>query len=143
MLRLFPFRLAAAAVAAATGLTVTACNSSTPTNPTPVETPTAVSETFEGTLTVNGAVTHPFVVQRAGTVTLQLSGLEPSSGVAIGASIGTWNGQVCDIKLANDAAVLNVVVTGTAATSGNFCARVYDVGKLTGPVAYQVVVTHF
>jgi hypothetical protein len=105
-------------------------------------TPTAITETFEGTVTVNGANTHPFIVLTAGTVVARVTALEPAEAV-IGLSIGTWNGATCSVVLANDNATTNASVTGSATTTGNYCARVYDVGKLTAAVPYQITVTHF
>jgi predicted small lipoprotein YifL len=58
-----------------------------PTQPTPV----AVTETFTGTLTVNGAVTHRFSVDRAGTVSAQVKTLSEQAAV-LGVSLGTFNG---------------------------------------------------
>jgi hypothetical protein len=34
-------------------------------------------------------------------------------------------------------------VTGTAQQTGNFCVRIYDVGKLTASTNYTIDVTHF
>ena len=130
MVRLFPTILTLAAT-----LVLAGCgddsSSNTPTGPTPV----AVTETFSGTLNPNGGITHSFVVQQAGNVTAVLT--------TIGLSLGTWNGQACQIILANDNAVQGNSVIGTATTLGNFCARVYDVGKLTGLTDYEISVTHF
>ena len=60
-------------------------------------TPTSVTETFEGTLTINGAFTQPFVVQTAGTVTATLTVLDPTDAV-VGMSMGTWNGITCALE---------------------------------------------
>ena len=123
-------------------LTASACSdNSTPSGPT-APTPTAVTETFDGTLTVNGAVTQPFAVGTAGTVVVRLVALEPADAV-IGVSIGTWNGVTCQIVIANDNATSGASATGNATATGNYCVRVYDVGKLTQSVGYQVTVTHF
>jgi hypothetical protein len=115
--------------------------SSTPSGPTGPP-PTAVTETFDGTLTVNGAVTQPFVVGTAGTVQLQLAALEPADAV-IGVGIGTWNGVSCQIVIANDNATSGASAIGNATATGNYCVRVYDAGKLTRSVGYQITVTHF
>jgi hypothetical protein len=123
---------------------VSACSNSgldNPTSPTPTP-PAAITETFDGTLTVNGAATHPFAAQRSGNVVAQLTALEPDATATVGLSLGTWNGSTCQILLANDLAVLNASVIGVAQAAANFCVRVYDVGKLTAGVAYQIVVTH-
>jgi hypothetical protein len=111
----------------------------TPTAPTPV----AITEPFNGDLNPNGGRTHPFVVQQAGQVSARLTALAPDDTLTVGLSLGTWNGQVCQIILANDAAVLNVTVTGSAQQTGQFCVRVYDVGRLTASITYQIDVTHY
>jgi hypothetical protein len=120
-----------------------ACGDDTPTTPTTPTSPTAITEQFSESLNPNGGRTHPFIVQQAGTVSVRLSALSPDDTVTVGLSLGTWNGQVCQIILANDAAVLNVAVTGTAQQTGQFCVRVYDVGKLTASTDYTVDITHF
>jgi hypothetical protein len=121
----------------------TACgSSSTPTTPTDSDA-VSVTESFTDTLTVNGAKTQPFTASRAGTVTATITALSPDATVTVGLSLGTWNGSACQIIIANDAAVLNTVVTGTAQATGNFCVRVYDVGKLTAATDYTLAVTHF
>ena len=113
----------------------------TPTDPTPTR-PTT-TETFSGTLTVNGAATHPFTATGSGTMTLTLTTLSPDSAATIGVSLGTFNGTTCQIVLANDNATQGAVVTGNAGAAGNFCARVYDVGRLGAPTDYTLTVVHF
>src|SRR5688572_31440323 len=56
--------LSAFAFVLAIGLSASACDSDDPTGPTE-EAPVAVTETFSGTVTLNGAVRHEFVTQRA------------------------------------------------------------------------------
>jgi predicted small lipoprotein YifL len=109
-----------------------------PTQPSPV----AIVETFKATLTVNGAQTHSFPVDRPGTVTAQVKALSDQA-VTLGISLGTWNGAACQIIISNTAAVLNTTVVGTATTAGQFCVWLNDVGKLTAGVDYSVDVSHF
>ena len=104
--------------------------------------PTAITETFEGTLTINGATTHPFVVAQPGLASAVLTTISPDTAT-VGVSLGTWNGQGCQIILANDNATQNISVVGEARTAGNFCVRIHDVGKLTAPADYLLTVTHF
>lgn len=124
------------------GLIATGCGDDdrtpAPSDPTP---PTAITETFSGTVTVNGAVTNPFSNTRAGIISARLTSLSVE-GAVVGLSLGTWNGQVCQIILANDNATVSSGVTGSA-TVGAFCVRVYDVGKLTRSVDYEVTVEHY
>jgi predicted small lipoprotein YifL len=109
-----------------------------PSQPSPV----ATVETFNATLTVNGAQTHSFPVDRPGTVTAQVKTLSDQAAT-LGISLGTWNGAACQIIISNTAAVLNTTVVGTATTAGQFCVWLNDVGKLTAGVDYSVDVTHF
>lgn len=129
-------------------------NNNTITNPGNQTPPTLVTETFEGTVTVNGAITQPFVVQTAGNVVATLTALDPASvtvggetkDTVVGLSLGTFNGIVCAVgapTFANDNAKVGVSLTGSATATGNYCARVYDVGKLTQATAFQLTVTHY
>ena len=107
-----------------------------PTSPTPVP----QIEVFSGTLTRNGAATHTFTSQAGGTVTASLTSISPDA--VVGLSLGTWNGLACQVVIANDAAVLNTVVTGTVSAIGNLCVRVYDVGQFAEPTSYEVQILH-
>ena len=133
--------LASTALGAALG--AAACGSDPLLNPTPGTPPTSVTETVNNTITVNGAHTDPFTVSTIGTVTAKITALAPDDTVTIGLSLGTWNGATCTLIITNDAAALNTTVTGTAQTIGQFCVRVYDVGKLTAPTDYSIDITHF
>jgi hypothetical protein len=120
-----------------------------PAPPTAPDDPTPIVETFQSDdtgdhppLNPNGGRTHSFSVQQAGAVSARLTALGPDDTVHVGLSLGTWNGQVCQIILRNDDAVLNTTVTGSAQT-GNFCVSIYDIGRLTGLTTYQITVTHF
>jgi hypothetical protein len=120
------------------------CGSDPFTTPTAPSTPaTTVTELFEGTLTVNGAATYPFTVAQPGTATASLTALSPDSSVVVGLSLGTWNGSACQIILANDAASQGASVVGNATSIGSFCARIYDVGKLTAATDFVVTLTHY
>ncbi len=122
---------------------VAACNSNnnlnTPTTPT---TPTTVTETFSDTLGPNSARTHSFSSQASGTVTATLTMLAPDSELVIGLSLGTWNGSVCQIVLANDRATQSTVVTGSVSSFGSLCVRIYDVGNITSAITYEITVVH-
>ena len=136
MLRL-TFAMILALAAALTG----ACGDDDPVTPTEPS-PTEITEVFSGTLTPNGGFTHTFEVQRAGAATVRISGLEPSDAV-IGLSMGPFSGQACVQQLARDNAVSGTSIAGSA-SSGAFCVRVFDAGgTLTGPVDYELTVTHF
>jgi len=118
------------------------CNSNTPTTPTAPEVVTT-TETFSGSININGGATHTFFTTATGTVTATLTVLDPAETGTIGLSMGTWNGVSCAIVIASDKAVLTQVVTGTVSTTaGSLCIRVYDTGSVIGPTNYEVQVVH-
>jgi hypothetical protein len=111
-----------------------------PTTPDPV----ISTETASGTLTVNGGQTHPFFTSATGPIVATLTSLgEAPADTTIGFSLGTLAGASCNIVLANDQALVSSVLNGTVSTlGGRLCVRVYDVGRLTGPVEYTFTVSH-
>jgi hypothetical protein len=136
-----PFRRALLAVLIAATVSAAGCDDDTTTPIEPTLPPT-VTESFSGTITPNGAATHPFATQRSGSVEVTLVSVSPDSSVVLGLSLGTWNGVVCQIILANDNATQGAVVSGTVTSFGTLCVRVYDVGRFTEPVSYEVQVVH-
>lgn len=132
------------AVALAAAVLPAGCGDDGPVTPTqPSTPPPTVTTEFSGTLTVNGAATHPFVTGRSGQITVTLTELAPNSAAVIGVSLGTWNGVTCQTVLANDNATQAAQIIGNAGNAGNFCVRVYDVGRLAAPTTYALAVVHF
>lgn len=111
-----------------------------PTTPDPV----IVTETFTGTLTVNGAATHNVFTGATGVVNATLTSLGENAPAKVGLSLGTLGSTaVCTVVLHNDSAAVSSALTGTVSTlAGSLCLRIYDVGALTGPVDYTITVTH-
>src|SRR5689334_23977926 len=107
-------------------LFVSACggddSGDTPTTPPPADT----TEAFQGVLALNGAFTHSFTVTGATQMTAQLVSLSPDSTLAVGLALGTWNGSICQIVLANDQTRQGDVVVGATNQAGDFCVRIYD-----------------
>jgi hypothetical protein len=111
-----------------------------PTTPDPV----IVTETFSGTLNVNGAATHNVFTGATGTVNATVTSLGENAPAKVGISLGTLGSTaVCTVVLSNDNAAVSSALTGTVSTlAGSLCLRIYDVGALTGPVDYTLTVTH-
>jgi hypothetical protein len=120
-----------------------ACTSNDDLTPTTPTAPATQSETFTGTLTPNGARTEPFSVTTSGTVTATLTKVEPDATVAVGLSLGTWDGAACSAVKSNDKATQGTAITLSASGAGRVCVRVYDAGgTLTEPITYEVTVVH-
>jgi hypothetical protein len=131
-----------AVLLAALAFGATACGDDTQVT---VPTPIIITEPpFNGTLTVNGAVTQPFTATSFGTSTITLVSLDPNpdSTVKVSMSLGTWNGAACQIVIANDSAGAGTVLLGTVSSAGNLCVRMADPGTLSGPVTFQVTISH-
>ena len=111
-----------------------------PTTPDPV----TVTETFTGTLTVNGAQTHNVFSGATGLVTATITSLGETAPEKVGFSMGTLSSVgTCTVIVHNDNAVVTSALTGTVANlSGTLCVRIFDVGALTAPVDYTMTVSH-
>ena len=127
-------------ISAVTMVMTAGCEDATPVPTTP-STPVLVTESFEGMLATNGASTFPFAVSSSGAVTATLAAVSDAA-IAIGLSIGTWNGTACQVVLARDGAVAGDQIVGQASNVGTLCARVYDIGNVVAPVTFTITVQH-
>jgi hypothetical protein len=115
--------------------------------PTTTPTPPTVTERFSGSLNINGALSFPFGTTAAGIVTAKLTAMGPDNTTIVGLAIGVWNSfaNSCSVStgIFNDNASLNgLSLTGQIAAAGTLCARIYDVGKLTGTITFEIELTH-
>ncbi|MEO7134131.1 MAG: hypothetical protein ABI024_07900 [Vicinamibacterales bacterium] len=111
-----------------------------PTTPDPV----IVTETFTGTLNINGGVTQNVFTGATGAVSATLTSLGDNPPAKVGFSMGTLGSSgVCTPVLVNDNAVVTSSLAGTISTlAGSLCVRVYDTGALTESVNFTYTVTH-
>jgi len=133
-LRVFPVLVALAFVA---------CDSQDPFEiPTSPDPPAIITETFNGTVTPNGAQAHPFATQASGSVTATLKFLVPDPAIPMGFALGTWNGSNCALVITKTDAVENTVIIGAVSALGNLCVYIHDVGNLNAPTEYEIEVLH-
>jgi len=119
------------------------CDPDEPTGPTtPTDPLDPVTETFTGTINTNGAVTYFFTARSAGIVAGTLRSIAPDSTIGVSLALGTWNGQVCQITLANDSAIQGSTVTGAVSGLGTLCVRLSDIGQITQLQTFEIVVLH-
>jgi len=119
-------------------------DSGNPTVPTPTPSP-GVTETFPGSINVNGAQTFSFTIATGGFVTATLTAVGPDTATLIGLSIGTINNSVCTVTgqgLFLDKAPQGASIIASVSAPGTLCLRVYDAGTLTGPTTFSVDVAH-
>lgn len=137
-------RLTAIALVLALAVAAAGCgDDASPTTPTTPTNPTTV--TFTGTIAANGAASHVFTANGAGTVTLTLTSASLESGATpptVGISLGGVNNLACTAVVSRDAASQGNQITGTTG-GGTLCARIYDAfGIVTDPVTYTLTVVH-
>jgi hypothetical protein len=138
MRRAFHPVLAAVAIA----LGAAGCDSGSPTTPTTPPPAPTVTDTFSGSITVNGSMSFTFASLAAGPLSAQIKSLTPDGTVTVGFSIGVFNGTTCQVTLANDSAIQGTTILGNINGSGLFCARIHDVGKLADATSFEITVTH-
>jgi hypothetical protein len=111
-----------------------------PTTPDPVIT----TDTFTGTLTVNGSQTHPVFTSATGNVVATLTSLGEAPPSRVGFSMGTLSVTgTCTVILRNDSAVTATALTGTVSTlQGSLCVSIYDTGAMSEPLEYSFTVSH-
>lgn len=128
---------------AALSLGSAGCDESNP-GPAPNPTPLPTTERFTGSIGVNGAIAFPFSTSAAGTISATVTSVTPDDTAIFGLSVGTWNGTACSVSTGvfNDNAQQNITVTAAVSAAGfnNVCARVYDSGKLTAPINFELTV---
>lgn len=130
----------AAMTAGAAGCGATATSTSTTTTTAPS---VLITETFAGTVAVNGAAAFSFNVLGSGAITATYKSMSPATGATMGLALGTWNGASCSVVIANDNAIVNSTVAGQASAAGTLCVRAYDIGKLTALQNIELSITHY
>ena len=107
-------------------------------------TPTAHAvQTFNGTLQPAGTDMYTFTTSITGVITVTLTNAGPPAGLTLGMGIGTPNGSVCTLIQSQQVQAANIAQISVTADPGTFCVTVFDLGTLTAPVPYTVVVSHF
>ena len=130
-IRLVPLALA---------LMVSACHSNASTSPT-TTTGGLTTETFTGTVAVNGSDSKTFSVAVTGVVSVTLTAAPVPMGLGVGQPGGASGCTLIPGASTTATAGTLAQVSGEL-TPGLFCVQVYDVGNQTAPVTYSVTVTH-
>ncbi len=144
MIRSITFRLALGLMVAAGA--AAACSGSSSSNSTiPTPTGNLTTETFTGTVPVQGADFHNFTVTTGGTINVTLVAAGPPPTITMELAVGTPSSTgVCSLLSgAATAATASTTaqLTGTLA-AGTYCVEVLDVGNAAVPIAYTVTVAH-
>jgi hypothetical protein len=100
-------------------------------------------ESFSGTLAVGGQNRHQFTSSKTGEISVKLTALAPTSNAVIGL---LWtqatNDGTCAGLLQQAFAQLNVPAIAGAVSSQRYCIIVQDIGGISVPQTYTLVVSH-
>lgn len=129
-------------------LMVPACSGSTaPSNADSSITPlTFYTQTFAGTLAVQGSGFYSFVVSQQGPASLTLAAVQTPGGAALstalGIGVGIPSGTGCArFQSQSTSPGLSAQLTMTL-NPGTYCAAVFDVGNLTSAVNFAMRIRH-
>ena len=118
-----------------------ACNEPvTPTSPTTTIT-SPVVDTFASQLTPLGTATRAFSMRETGTVTVTLTSVSPASIVGVGVGIPRPDGFGCNLTHAVETGAGSSPHIETTAERGSYCVKLYDPGRLPGPVSFSVTIS--
>lgn len=109
--------------------------------PTPPPRTSPVTETFQGTLPLQGSVWRLINAVQAGPLTATLSSTDQPSA-EVGLALGLRNGNTClvtrdVVAIAGTAPQLSLPVDG-----GDYCVKVWDVGGLTSPLSFTITISY-
>lgn len=132
--------------ALALGLLSVGCGSdNTPTTPTTPNLPS--TEVFTGTIGVGGSSFYSFTVAATGNVSITLASLVatlpgPALPTVMGLGVGTPLETDCSVTNSVAAAPSLTAPLVNSLTPATYCAKIYDLGELTGPVNFTVRIVH-
>ena len=80
-----------------------------------------------------------------GSLDSAITALSPVSTLTMGLNLGAWDAaaEACPKILFNDAARLNVQLSGTPQAAGEYCVSIYDVGNLQNAIDFTITVLHY
>ncbi len=109
----------------------------------PGPSPPAITETFTGSIVTNGSSVYTFTVFTAGTVSVQLSEVQPLA-TAMGLALGTpKNGVDCVTLSANPESVAKTAPQISVTTNpGTYCVQLFDTGHVSGSASFSVIIRH-
>jgi hypothetical protein len=120
----------------------------TSTEPSPTSTtPTAITESFEATLSRGDSMFYSFTVGTAGTVSVTLASVVQQGRAAALATplrigLGTPEGEGCTVTASVEAGPALTAQLSTTMTAGIHCIYLADIGQVSGTVIAALRFSH-
>jgi hypothetical protein len=123
---------------------VPGCSNNSTTSPTLSGT---VTETFVGTLDVNGASFYSFTVSTSGTTSVTLASITtgvpgPAANLPVNVGIGVPAGTGCPVTTSLDISPALIAQVTSTLTPGIYCVNIADIGNLASSVNFAIRITH-
>lgn len=118
------------------------CDKETPpTTPTPV---TTASVTWSTALATGGASSRSFKTTRTGTVSITLQSLTGATTLRAGLGVGIplGDGSGCVLSRSVETTAGPTAQLELSVDPGNYCVQVYDLGELTQPASFTVLLVY-
>jgi hypothetical protein len=108
---------------------------------------TGVTETFNGTLAVQGRALYTLTVAQTGKVDVTLTSIGPPSTLAVGLGIGTPGGTTSALTCSLLSSISSTVAGSSpqmsvTETAGKYCVEISDIGNLTASVPFSITIVH-
>lgn len=104
------------------------------------------TQTFAGSLPVNGSLFYSIVVSQQGPVSLMLAAVQTPGGAAlttpVGIGVGVPAGTGCPRTHSQTTPPGLAAQMTVTLNPGTYCAAVYDVGNLSGTVNFAMRITY-
>ncbi len=112
-----------------------------PTTPTP---DTTASVTWSTNLATGGASSRSFKTTRTGTVSITLQSLAASTTLRAGLGVGIplGDGSGCVLSRSVETVAGSTAQLELSVDPGNYCVQVYDLGQLTQPASFTVLLVY-
>lgn len=113
------------------------CND--PVTPTsPITSP--VIDTFASQLSPMGTATRGLTIRETGKVTLTLTSVTPPAIVGVGIGIPRADGSGCNLAQSVETTAGSSPQIEATAEGGAYCVKLYDPGRLPGPVSFSLTI---
>jgi hypothetical protein len=100
--------------------------------------------TWQTNLATEGATSRSFTTTRSGTVsiTLQQFGSSTTMRAGLGVGIPLADGSGCVLSRSVETVAGTTAQLELDVDAGDYCVQVYDLGELTSPTAFTVVLVY-
>jgi hypothetical protein len=125
-------------------LTSACGGSSSSTAPTTTAT-TPTTENWSSVLAPGGSSSRSFSINGPGTITITLNSAPATVGLGVGLPRATGGGCRLGVQVITGPGPTPQISTpaeDSALSDGDYCVQVFDIGTLTDPISFNIIINH-